>query len=148
MQRQMIYVLLIAAICVVAACKGKKEAQVTPPPPPVVEVEKPKPPPPPPEVTPPKPPPPKPEPPKPPFTKSSLEHAFNTYDANVLNHFAGPNVNVVVLSNSGGEVDRFTARDYVKRLGLLKRYIVTVVDYQTNTQGKITLLNVKEQGKN
>ena len=147
MQRQAIYALLAVFLCVsVAACKGKKAAQKTPPPP-VTEVKKPEPPPPPPEPEP-APEPPKPEPPKAAYTKASLEQAFNTYDSSVLRHFAGPNVNIVVLSDSGYEIDRFTAGDYIKRLRLLKRYNVSVVDYQTNGDGKISFMNVKERGKN
>ena len=61
-----------------------------------------------------------------------------------LTYFEHENVNVIILSDKGNEVGRFTIKDYLNRLRLLDKYEPSIMEKELNEQGKISLLYVKE----
>jgi len=69
---------------------------------------------------------------------------LNIDKTEALAYFEHENVNVVILSSKGNEVGRFTIRDYLNRLILLKKYQPSIVEKETNDSGKISLLYVNE----
>lgn len=66
-------------------------------------------------------------------------------EENILAIFESKDANVVIQSNSGMELDRFTVADYLKRMRLLKRHQPQVVDQKVNAEGKIIELIIKEK---
>jgi len=66
---------------------------------------------------------------------------------NILTIFESENTNIVIQSESGMEIDRFTVADYLKRIRLLKRHQPQVVDQKVNGDGKIIELIIKENSK-
>ncbi len=63
----------------------------------------------------------------------------------LLEVFANENINVIVKSKSGMELDRFTITDYITRLNLLKSYKVEVLNTDINDAGKVERLEVNEK---
>jgi len=66
-------------------------------------------------------------------------------EENVLAIFESKNANVIIHSDSGLEIDRFTVTDYLKRIRLLKRHEPEVIDQKVNAAGKIIELIIKEK---
>ena len=66
-------------------------------------------------------------------------------EENVLAIFESKNANVIIQSDSGLEIDRFTVTDYLKRIRLLKRHEPEVIDQKVNAAGKIIELIIKEK---
>ena len=66
-------------------------------------------------------------------------------EENVLAIFESKNANVVIQSDNGLEIDRFTVTDYLKRIRLLKRHEPEVIDQKVNAAGKIIELIIKEK---
>lgn len=70
---------------------------------------------------------------------------LENWEKAMLETFESENTNVVVVSKTGLEMDRFTIKDYINRLNILENYKVEIHDFENNAEGQITKLFVTEQ---